>query len=375
MDADKCRQVGVVSVQLCDVTLREGDQMPGRDYSVEQKVEAAHHLDSLGVKYIQPAFPATGTTDQTVVRELAGTLDADIMSLARAIPNDVQTAIDAGTDVVEIIIPLSDKQLTHTVGKSRAEMLDALEAAVTLAQDERVTVHIGIMDAFRTPISLILEIIDRFPDVELFNLPDTVGATTPPSVTTFLDTIAESVDLSRVGVHFHDDLGVGTANALTASRLGVAKADVSVGSLGERAGNSSLEELVVAGTTDLDDQFGIEPTELIPICRSVLDILNEDIDPRKPILGHEVTEHESGMHTTAMLDDPSVFEPYNPAAFGGERRLIFGTGTGRGGARKLLERADLTPTTERIDAFLDALATHGPLDTEAAIDLAHDEFT
>ncbi len=362
-------------MQLCDVTLREGDQMPGREYSVEQKVEAAHLLDSLGVKYIQPAFPATGATDQTVVRELAGDLNADLMSLARAIPSDVEAAVDAGTDVVEIIIPLSDKQLTHTVGKSRAEMLEALETAVALAKDEHVTVHIGIMDAFRTPTPLILDVIDRFPDVELFNLPDTVGATTPPTVTTFLETLATTVDLARVGVHFHDDLGVGTANALAASQLGVAKADVSVGSLGERAGNSSLEELVVAGTTDLEEQFGVDHTELIPICRSVLEILDEAIDPRKPILGHEVTEHESGMHTTAMLDDPSVFEPYNPAEFGGERRLIFGAGTGRGGARKLLERANIDPTAERIDAFLDTLATHGPLDTEAAIALAQSEFS
>lgn len=375
MNADKCSQVGVDSVQLCDVTLREGDQMPGREYSVEQKVDAAHRLDSLGLEYIQPAFPATGATDQTVVRELAGDLNADLMSLARAIPSDVQAAIDAGTDVVEIIIPLSDKQLTHTVGKSREEILEALESTVTLAQNEQVTVHIGIMDAFRTPTPRILDVIERFPDVELFNLPDTVGATTPPTVTTFLENLAPTVDLDRVGVHFHDDLGVGTANAIAASQLGVAKADVSVGSLGERAGNTSLEELVVAGTTDLDDQFGVDPAELIPTCRTVLEILHEEIDPRKPILGHEVTEHESGMHTTAMLDDPSVFEPYNPADFGGERRLIFGTGTGRGGARKLLERANITPTAERIDAFLDALATHGPLDTEAAIDLAHAEFS
>ncbi|MFB6126202.1 MAG: LeuA family protein [Halolamina sp.] len=362
-------------MRLKDVTLREGDQLPGRSFSVEQKVAAGQALDRLGVEYIQAGFPVTGTTDREAITELAATTDAEVVGLARAVKGDIEAAVDAEADVVEIIASLSDDHLEHVVGMSAEEMFDRLTDAVVLARDCGLTPHVSVVDAFRTDERRLVGVFERCPDVPAVTLADTVGARVPSSVRSLLTDIGATVDLSRAGVHFHDDLGVATANALAAMDVGVSSVDVSVCSLGERAGNTALEALVVADATDGDGALSVATDELMPVCREVLSELDETIDPRRPVLGDAVTTHESGIHTAAMLDDPGVFEPFDPAAFGGRRRLLFGEGTGRGGARKLLARADVEPTDERVTTLLDALTEEGPVETEDAVALARRTFS
>lgn len=361
-------------MHLCDVTLREGDQMPGRSYSAEQKIAAGRVLDRLDVTFVQAGFPITGEKDREVIRELSADADADVIGLARATTGDVEAVLDANADVVEVFASLSDLYLEHALGKSQSEVFDMLGDAIDVAREGGARVHLTLADAFRTDPERLEEAFRTFPEVPFVNLADTVGARTPSSVRTLLDGLGERVDLSRVGVHFHDDMGVATANALAAYELGVGKADVSVASLGERAGNPAFEEVVVAGKTDHGDAFGVRTEELVPGCREVLDVFGEEVQPRKAVLGTEVTEHESGIHTVAMLDEPTVFEPYDPSDFGGQRRLLFGAGTGRTGARKLLVRADVEPTDERVIKYLDALGEHGPIKTDEAVALARERF-
>lgn len=362
---------------LNDVTLREGDQMPGRDYSIDQKVNAGKQLDELGIAFIQPGFPVTGEKDRKVIRRLANTVDARVVALARAVQGDIEAAVEAEADVVEVIIPVSDLQIEYSLGKSRDTVLDMARDAVDLVVEHGATPHLTLVDAFRTRPEHLRKAATAFDVVEYLTLADTVGARTPVSVRDLLSELRSDVDLSNIGVHFHDDLGVATANALAAYEAGVGKADVSVASLGERAGNPALEELVVGGVVEHNDSFGIAEAQLIPACESVLDILNEsdNADPRKAILGSEVTEHESGIHTAAMLHEPSVFEPFNPETFGGERRLLFGTGTGRSGASTLLSRAGIEPTEQRIEEFLSLLAEVGPVDEDEALALAENNLS
>jgi isopropylmalate/homocitrate/citramalate synthase len=359
---------------LNDVTLREGDQMPGREYTANQKIECAHALDDLGVRFVQAAFPATGEKDQSVVADLAGTTDADIVALARATESDIDAAIDSGADVVEMFVPASDRHLKHLLGKSREEMLTMLGDTVDYILDRGGTPHVTLSDAFRADPEHLIEIFETISRVPFVNLADTVGARTPASVQTYLDEITDHIDINRIGVHFHDDMGCATANALAAYRAGVGKADVSVASLGERAGNSALEEVVVACAVDYDDDLGVNTDELVPICRSVLDVLDEEYDERKAILGGEVAEHESGIHTAAMLSDPATLEPFDPSTFGGERRLIFGKATGSSGARKLLDRAGIDADEDTVVAFKSTLAERGPLDLDETLALAKREF-
>ena len=360
-------------MRLNDVTLREGDQMPGGDYTADQKITAGRRLDDLGISFIQPAFPATGKKDQQVVEALAAELDAEVVGLARALEQDVDAAVDAGADVVETFVPVSDRHLTHLLGSSRAEMLTMLADTVEHITDRGVTPHVTLADAFRTDPEQLVEVFETVPDVPYINLADSVGARTPQSVRAHLDALTDDIDIDRVGVHFHDDMGCGTANALAAYHAGVGKADVSVASLGERAGNSSLEEVVVACAVDNEDDLGIETDNLVPVCRAVLDSIGEAYDGRKAVLGEQISEHESSIHTAAMLSDTATLEPFDPERFGGERRLLFGSATGTSGARQLLERVGVEPDEETVEDYLELLATNGPVRLDEALALAREE--
>ncbi len=356
-------------MELYDLTLREGDQMPDRSYDADAKVEAALALDRLGIAGIQAGFPATGETDRETLRRLDGRLDATVTGLARAVQRDVDSVAETGADGVDVFSYLSERQLRHVVGKPREEMLEATRDAVDHARDRGLDVQVSFVDSFRTDLAVQTEALERFSDVPVVNLPDSVGATTPVTVAERLDALRERVDLSRVGVHFHDDLGCAAANTLVAKERGVAKADVAVASLGERAGNTPLEQVVVGSASDRGDELGLAVEDLIPACRDVLSALGETVDPRTPILGEEPVTHESGIHTTAMLEDPSAFEPFDPAGFGGQRRLLFGETSGRGAATRLLERAGLEPTDDRVERALALFASEGPLETDEAVAL------
>ncbi len=357
-------------MHLCDVTLREGNQMPGRAYTADQKIAAGKILDNIGVGSIQAGFPITGEVDKETVSTLSEQVDASVTGLARARSDDVRAAISANADVVDIFIPISDKQLNHSLGMGQSDALDALTNVVNMCTDTETAAQLTLADAFRADISTVIKVFDRFPDIKHITLADTVGARAHHSVEKYLQTLTENVNDERIGVHFHDDMGLATANALTALNAGVGRIDVSVASLGERAGNPALEEVIVAGDMEYNQSLVAKTTDVIPACQSIMEILDEDVAPKKAILGEEVTKHESGIHTAAMLETPDAFEPFNPAQYGGERTLIFGENTGRSGAQRLLSRAQIEPTTEQIDDFLKILAKEGPIETSEAVSLA-----
>jgi len=353
-------------MRLRDVTLREGAQMPGNEYTVEERVEAGSALDQLGIETIQAGFPIVGDDHANVVARLAPITGSDISALARARIGDIDAALEANADVVDLFVSVSDGMLAHVFKQSREEVWETLSDAVGYAEDHGSPVRIGLMDGFRTDAEHIVETAERFPSYDI-GLADTVGGRTPSFVSTFISEIeAGGVDLSRIGVHFHEDLGVSVANTLVAAEHGVGTADVSVAALGERAGNTPIEQLIVAAAEEHDADFGIERSNLVPVCREVLGALGEEIDPRRPVIGEEVVQHEAGLHTAVMMDEPWVFEPFDPSVFGGSRELIFGELTGRGAARKLLDKTDTTLTDEAVEALLDELADRGPVELDEA---------
>jgi len=368
-----------MSVALRDVTIREGAQMPGREYGVEARVTAARALDRLGLDAVQVGFPVVGETDREAIRRVARDdgVDADVVGIARATTGDVDAALDAEADVIEVFVPTSARQLDNVLGKSRGEAMEMAGAALDGARDGGADVHLTLVDGFRTDPAHLADVFDAFPSVPTITIADTVGARTPDRVREVVSELRDrGVDGGRLGVHFHDDMGVAVANTLAAVDAGATAADVSVASLGERAGNAALERVVVADAVDGagDCADAVDRAELVPVSEAVLDALDESVDPRTPILGTDVTTHESGIHTAAMLRDPGTFEPFDPADFGGTRRLVFGAGSGRGSARALLDRASVEPTDDRIERLLDLLAEAGPMDAAAATALVRERF-
>ncbi|MFW5934782.1 MAG: LeuA family protein [Halolamina sp.] len=350
-------------MKLLDLTLREGEQRPGVEYGVDEKVAAARELDELGADYLQVGFPVAGERTRKVCERLD--IDADITGLARAIPSDVDAALDAGVDVVDLFAPTSDAQLEAVLGAARESMVESVQEAAELAREGGADVQFTAMDGFRTEPGHLDDLFAAV-DADWYTVADTVGSRTPAGVEQFLTDL--DTDLDEIGVHFHEDLGVGTANALAAGRAGAGKVDVSVGGIGERAGNTPTEEFVAAAAVGEEPiDLAVDASSLLPVAKRVLDALGEAVEPTKPLLGAEVFSHESGLHTAAMLDEPSTFEPFDPARFGGERRLLFGGSTGASAARKLLERAGREPTDARVKALLESLAE---LDEEASVDAA-----
>jgi isopropylmalate/homocitrate/citramalate synthase len=362
-------------MQLSDLTLREGDQMPGRAFTLEEKLECGQALDTLDIPFIEAGFPITGKKDQRTIEQLAATTDAEIIALARALEGDIDAAIDSNADIIETFVSVSDLHLEYLLGISREEMLQMLLDAVDYIEERGGTPHVLLTDAFRTDFDHLAEIFEMLPEVPYVTLADSVGARTPISVQKYLEMVEEYIDLGKVGVHFHDDLGCGTANVLTAYQAGVGKADVSVGGVGERAGNSPLEEIVAACTVDYGDDLGTDISELIPVCLDVLQTLEIGYDDRKAILGEHTTKHESGIHTAAMMKEPRTLEPFDPTQFGGDRHLVFGGQTGQSSARVLLERAGIdSPGDEIVSALIQKLSEEGPVGLEGAMALAEDEF-
>lgn len=356
-----------MSMQLLDLTLREGEQRPGTEYTADQKVGAARALDELGVDYLQLGFPIAGEKTQEVAQRLD--TDAKTTGIARAIPRDVEAALDAGVDVVDLFAPTSEAQLEAVLGAPREEMIESVQEAAELAREGGADLHLTAMDGFRTDPAHLDDLFATV-NADWYTIADTVGSRTPAGVTAFLDDL--DTPLGDVGVHFHDDLGVANANALAAARAGAGKADVSVGGIGERAGNTALEEFVAAvavGEEPLD--LNVDRESLLPAAHRVLETLGEPVEPTDPLLGSEVFSHESGLHTAAMLDEPSTFEPFDPARFGGERRLLFGGKSGTGAAWGLLERAGREPTDELVEAVLAELdALEAEVGLDEALELA-----
>ncbi|MFB6126046.1 MAG: LeuA family protein [Halolamina sp.] len=345
-DSDGDREVSVL-----DLTLREGQQRPGVSYDVDAKVAAAGELAGLGVDFIQVGFPAADDGTAAVCDRLD--VDVATTGIARALRSDVEAAVAAGVDVVDLFAPTSERHLDAVLDADRDEMTESVREAAVLARDHDARVHLTAMDGFRTTPAALDELFEAV-DAEVYTVADTVGRRTPAGVRERLTAL--TTDLSTVGVHFHDDFGLATANALCAVRAGVGKVDAAVAGVGERAGNVATEEFVAASIAgDEPVATGVAAEAVVPAAERALDALDESVSPSKPLLGAEAFTHESGLHTAAMLEEPATFEPFAPETFGGERDLRFGPDTGAGAARRLLERTGTEPTEDRVTRLLDAL--------------------
>lgn len=351
-------------LELTDVSVREGAQLPGRSYTVEQKVEAVQTIARLDPTAIEVGFPPTGEVDQESFHKLSD-LNVPTVALCRARPSDIELAAEVGADVANVFIPISERQLEHVLGKSRERATTLAIEAAELAADHGLNVRVSLMDAFRTPSAAVADVLNSLP-VEYVTLADTVGAATPMEVESFLTALAdEECDLSTLAVHFHDDLGLATANTLTAARSGIEAADVSINGIGERAGNAPLEE-IVASRVLAGNAVGIDYEELVPISRVVADTLGEPVAEDKALLGSRPTTHEAGIHTAAMLTDPGTFEPFDPERFGGERSLVVGQGSGRRTVAAMFEAVGEPVTDERIEAVLERLDDDNRLSVDEA---------
>lgn len=338
-----------------DLTLREGAQVPGLEIGEEAGERVVDALAEMGVQRAELAFPRARPRERWYRRaEERGIRTA---ALARAVGADVDAALAVAPDEVEVIAPASDLQIRGALESTREDVRASLVEQVEQVVGHGTTAGATMMDAVRADDDFLASFARAAVDAGASHvtLADTTGAGQPPDVR---ETVAAVVDAvggdAGIAVHTHDDMGVAAANAVAGVAAGATSVDATVGGVGERAGNAALEEVAV-----LLAERGGDPElalgELVPASREVHEALGVEVPPGKPVLGERAYRHESGMHTAAMLRDPATYEPFDPAAYGGRRRLLFGGGTGRGAVRALLASEGREPTNEAVAEGLEAL--------------------
>ncbi len=331
---------------IFDTTLRDGEQSPGATLTSSEKLETARQLAKLGVDVMEAGFPAASPGDlmavQMIAREVKG---VTIAALARTNEHDVTKAWEGVRDAesarIHTFIATSPVHMKYKLRKSPDEVVEAARAAVTLAKRFVDDVEFSAEDATRSEWDFLCRIVAVAIEAgaTTINLPDTVGYTTPEEYARLIKHIRANVPGAEdivLSVHCHNDLGMATANTLSAIDAGARQAEVTVNGIGERAGNTSLEEVVMALHTRKDFFGGLVPRvdtkQIVPTSKLVSHLTGILVQPNKAIVGANAFAHEAGIHQDGMLKNRDTYEIMTPQSVGLEMsRLVLGKHSGRAG--------------------------------------------
>ncbi|MCK9298568.1 homoaconitate hydratase [Methanoculleus sp. YWC-01] len=317
-------------IEICDVTLRDGEQTPGVSFTLDEKMAIARSLDEIGVEVIEAGFPVVSAAEKECVAAIARSdLDARVCCLARALKPDIEAALDCDVDMVSIFFATSDLHIRHKYRKPREEVLDGALDMVEFAADHGVQVRFAAEDASRTDPAFLSEMYARGVErgANLVSFADTVGCLTPLEIHAVVSRLLEAAPLPLC-IHCHNDLGFAAANTITAAAAGAFQLHTTVNGIGERAGNAALEQVLVAlrmkGGVDRYDLSRLQDiSRLVARCSGVAP------ERTRPVVGENAFAHESGIHIAAILCDPLTYEYIAPEMVGSERRFILGKHTGR----------------------------------------------
>lgn len=318
---------------IVDSTLREGSQTVGVHFSVDQKVAIARGLVALGVEEVEAGIATV------VDRDLAATVarcrdEAGVRRLAlwaRCRQEDIRCALGLKPDVLSLSIPVSDLHIRAKFGRNRAWVLETIETAIGRARDSGVEyVSLGLEDATRAEAEFLFAVASRARQAGAgrIRLADTVGVATPASIADLVRQLGAIQGL-EIGVHMHNDFGMASANAIAALEAGAHWADVTVLGLGERAGNSRLEE--VAGFLALRAGRPYMTWALRNLAESVAEMCGRSVGAHRAVIGQRIFACETGLHLHGLHNDVRTYEPYDPALVGARREALYGCKVGKKG--------------------------------------------
>ncbi len=359
-------------VLIFDTTLRDGEQSPGATMTVEEKLKVADALVDLGVDIIEAGFPAASPGDFESVKLIANRVKgASVAGLARANRKDIEQCGKAVSGAekprIHTFIATSDIHLEHKLKMSREDVLQRVGEMVALAHSLVDDVEFSAEDATRSDWDYLVEVFSRAIEAgaTTLNVPDTVGYTTPTeyaNLMTYLQENVTGIENAIISVHCHNDLGMATANTLAAIAAGARQVEVTVNGIGERAGNTAIEEIVMALSTR-GDRFngawtGIKKERIVPTSRLVSGITGIAVQVNKAIVGENAFAHEAGIHQDGMLKERTTYEIMNPEDVGWEgTKLVLGKHSGRAGFRNAMAELGLTLEDDELQtaylAFLD----------------------
>ena len=361
-------------VRIFDTTLRDGEQSPGFSMNTGEKMRMARQLAALNVDVIEAGFPIASRGDLEAVRMVAKEVrNVPIAALARAKKEDVSAAIEAlepaAAPRLHVFLATSDLHLRVKLNITRQQALEAISSMIRYGRQHVGEVEFSAEDAGRTDIEFLCEVcrVAVEAGATVLNLPDTVGYAVPEEYGAMFTKVREYLgdpEGVTLSAHCHDDLGMAVANSLAAVRAGVRQIECTINGIGERAGNASLEEVVVALAVRKESfgvTTGIRLEELFPASRMLTEITGAQVAPNKAVVGANAFAHEAGIHQDGIIKNPLTYEIISPQTVGvPSRSLVLGKHSGRNALRMTLKdlgyeagEAELAEIYRRVTALAD----------------------
>ena len=327
------------TIYIFDTTLRDGEQTPGVALTVDEKIQIARKLDDLGVDKIEAGFPAASKGELEASKDIKSLdLDSTIVGLARSVKDDIDAVLDADLEYIHTFIGTSPLHRDYKLKMSKETIISTAVDAVEYAKDHGLTVEFSAEDATRTERDFLFETYNNVVSAgaDFIDVPDTVGILTPMLTRELMTDIKNNFKIP-VSVHFHNDFGLATANTLTAIECGANQAHVTVNGMGERTGNTSLEEIVVALYSAYGINLNIDTSQLYSLSDFVGRLTGVKMPVNKPIVGDNAFAHESGIHVHGILNNSSTYEPISPELVGHSRKIVLGKHTGANALKSKLK--------------------------------------
>nr|WP_312912565.1 2-isopropylmalate synthase [Natronosalvus caseinilyticus] len=352
----------IATARVFDTTLRDGEQSPGTSFSYDDKREIARILDEMETHVIEAGFPVNSEAEFEAVSDIASSTRTTTCGLARVVDKDVEAALDSGVEMVHVFVSTSDVQIEDSMHSSREAVVERAIDAVERVTEAGAICMFSPMDATRTDEPFLLEVIEAVTEAgtDWINVPDTCGVATPRRFYDLIETVTDHTD-ARIDVHTHDDFGLATANALAGIEAGADQAQVSVNSIGERAGNAAYEEFVMAVESVYQADTGIDTTRITELSQVVADRSGVPVPSNKPVVGANAFSHESGIHAAGVIENADTFEPgvMTPEMVGARRRLVLGKHTGTHSVRERLVETGFDPTETEVRAVTRRVKDYG----------------
>ncbi|MGA9150914.1 MAG: 2-isopropylmalate synthase [Candidatus Nitrosopolaris sp.] len=337
-------------VRIFDTTLRDGEQTPGVSITPEQKVQIAIKLDELGIDAIEAGFPVVSHGESIAIKKITRQgLKAEICGLARAVKSDIDAAINCDLAYIHTFIATSDIHMQFKLRMNREQVLEKAAWAVEYAKKHGIQVEFSAEDATRSDRTFLNQVFKAVVNVgvDRLDIPDTVGYATPQYIEQIVKDVQTNFELP-ISMHCHNDFGLAVANSISGINAGAACAHVTINGLGERAGNASLEEFVMALQCLYGRKHNVKTELLYETSRFISNTMGIIVQPNKAIIGENAFGHESGIHTHGIINNPLTYEPISPDLVGRKRWLQAGKHAGAHGIKAMLESFGIKPTEKEL---------------------------
>lgn len=365
-------------MKILDTTLRDGEQTPGVLITSDEKLKIALKLDELGVEVIEAGSAITSKDEQKSIKTITeNNLNAEICSFARPVKIDIDTAIDCDVDSIHLVIPSSDLHIEYKLRKTRQEVEQMAVNATEYAKSHGLIVELSTEDATRTSIDDLKHLYTQTIDAGCDRICacDTVGLLTPERSYDFYNQLSTlNVPLS---VHCHNDFGLAVANTLQALRAGATQAHTTINGIGERAGNASCEELIMAIESLYNIKTGIKTELFYEISQLVERITGVTLQSNKAIVGSNAFAHESGIHSDGVLKKSETYEPIKPETVGHRRRFVLGKHVGKHVISEKIKETNTEVTSEELNRIFErvkALSDMGKTVTDVDLQAITDDI-